>query len=433
MTVTRPVVVGLDGSPASDSADRTAPPMIDRTSPEDLVSLVSDMQVGAVLVLEHDPGDVESLLADRVRTVPRLRRRLVRAPFGCGRPIWIDDAGFDVTRHVHRMICPAPGDEAALLGIASSLVIRPLPHSSPLWSATLITGLRDDRAALILVFHHVLSDGIGGLAVLANLVDGAPRSETTPFPVPEPSRRELAKNAWAARRRLPGRVSFAGLRWPSRGSRCSLNQPTGPRRQQTTARTSVSRLRATAHRCGGTVNDALLTAVMGALGTVLTGRGDRADELVVLIPVSTRRSTTAAHLGNSTGVMPVTLPTGGETLERLTRIADITRSHKKSATSVSPIFRVLKLLGMANWFMNHQRLVHTVVTNVHGPDHPMRLGGTPVVGLIPLSATTGNVTTAFAALSYAGTFTITVVADPDHVPDLVVLTEALQAELDLLT
>ncbi|MDX8052339.1 wax ester/triacylglycerol synthase family O-acyltransferase [Lentzea sp. BCCO 10_0798] len=406
--------------------------MIDRTSSDDMVSLASGMQVGAVVVLERDPGGVEALIVDRVRTVPRLRRRLIRAPFGCGRPVWVDDAGFDVTRHVHHLVCPAPGDDTALLGIASSLATRPLPRSSPLWSATLVTGLTGGRAALILVFHHVLSDGIGGLAVLANLVDGAPRADVVPFPAPAPSRRELAKDAWAARLRLPGRNSFAGLRWPSPGSRCSLNHPTGPQRQQTMARTSVTRLRAAAHRCGGTVNDALLTAVTGALGTVLNGRGDHADELVVSIPVSTRRSTTAAHLGNSTGVMPVALPTGGDTWSRLARIAAITRSHKKSVTSVVPIFRTLKVLGLADWFMNHQRMVHTVVTNVHGPDHPMCLGGAQVVGLIPLSATTGNVTVAFAALSYAGTFTITVVADPDRVPDLPVLTAALQAELDLL-
>jgi diacylglycerol O-acyltransferase / wax synthase len=35
--------------------------------------------------------------------------------------------------------------------------------------------------------------------------------------------------------------------------------------------------------------------------------------------------------------------------------------------------------------------------------------------------------------SYAGTLTITVIADPDHVPDLSVLAAALQAELDMLT
>ncbi|MCX2953690.1 wax ester/triacylglycerol synthase domain-containing protein [Lentzea sp. NEAU-D7] len=406
--------------------------MIDRTSPEDLVSLASDMQVGAIVVLERDPGDVEALLADRVRAVPRLRRRLVRAPFGCGRPVWVDDAGFDIARHVHRTVCPAPGDEAALLDIASSLVIRPLPRSSPLWSATLVTGLAEDEAALVLVFHHVLSDGIGGLAVLASLVDGAPRPEAVPFPIAAPSFRELAKDAWASRLTPPGRNPFAGVQRPSPGPRCSLNQPTGPRRQQTIARTSVSRLHAAAHRCGGTVNDALLTAVTGALGSVLASRDDHVDELVVSIPVSTRRSTTAAHLGNSTGVMPVALPIGGDRWSRLTRIAATTRSHKKAVASAAPFFRTLELLGIAGWFMDHQRLVNTVVTNVHGPDQPLQLGGAPVVGLIPLSATTGNVTVAFAALSYLDAFTVTVVADPDHVPDLLALTEALQAELDLL-
>ncbi|KOV90118.1 wax ester/triacylglycerol synthase domain-containing protein [Nocardia sp. NRRL S-836] len=51
---------------------------------------------------------VETLLADRVRTVPRLRRRLVGTPFGGGHPVWVDDAGFDITRHVHRVVCPPP-------------------------------------------------------------------------------------------------------------------------------------------------------------------------------------------------------------------------------------------------------------------------------------------------------------------------------------
>ncbi|HEX8865812.1 MAG TPA: wax ester/triacylglycerol synthase domain-containing protein, partial [Lentzea sp.] len=406
--------------------------MIDRTTPDDMVSLASNMQVGAVIVLERDPGDVEALLADRVRAVPRLRRRLVPTPFGCGRPVWIDDTRFDITRHVERVICPAPGDEATLLDIASSLVIRPLPRSAPLWSATLVTGLTEGRAALIFVFHHVLSDGIGGLAVLANLVDGAPVAEAEAFPAAAPSRRELAEDAWAARLRLPRRGSFAGLRWPSRGARCSLNQPTGPRRHQSIVRTSTSRLHAAAHRCGATVNDALLTAVLGALGTVLASRGEHVEELIVSIPVSTRRTTTAAHLGNRTGVMPVALPTGGDRWSRLSRIAAITRSHKRSVTSATPIFGALKVLGVANWFMNHQRLIHTVVTNVHGPDEPLRLGGTPVAGLIPLSAITGNVTVAFAALSYCDSFSVTVVSDPDRVPDVQVLSEALQTELDLL-
>ena len=60
----------------------------------------------------------------------------------------------------------------------------------------------------------------------------------------------------------------------------------------------------------------------------------------------------------------------------------------------------------------------------------MTVAGAPVEAVIPVSATMGNVALAFAALSYAGTLSVTIVADPDHLPDLAVLVAALQAELD---
>ena len=44
----------------------------------------------------------------------------------------------------------------------------------------------------------------------------------------------------------------------------------------------------------------------------------------------------------------------------------------------------------------------------------------------------GNVTVIFVALSYAGTLTVSAIADPDQVPDLTVLMAALQTELNVL-
>ena len=49
--------------------------------------------------------------------------------------------------------------------------------------------------------------------------------------------------------------------------------------------------------------------------------------------------------------------------------------------------------------------------------------------VIPIPATTGNVTVTFGVLSYAGTLRITVVSDPSRVPDVAVLTAALRREL----
>ena len=50
--------------------------------------------------------------------------------------------------------------------------------------------------------------------------------------------------------------------------------------------------------------------------------------------------------------------------------------------------------------------------------------------VIAVSGISGNVTVAFAVLSYAGTLTITLVADPTACPDLAEMRKGLQAELD---
>ena len=88
-----------------------------------------------------------------------------------------------------------------MLGVAATTVTRRLPANRPLWSATLVTSLADGGAALIVTLHHVLADGIGGLAVLARLVDGAPTAPSPDFPRPSPGRRALILDAFDTRLR----------------------------------------------------------------------------------------------------------------------------------------------------------------------------------------------------------------------------------------
>ena len=188
---------------------------VDRASPADLMQLATDvgpapMHVGAVLILGTGPGfnvaEARRLLGERIRAVPRLRQRLRRAPPGCGRPFWADDPAFDLRHHVRQLPCPPPGDERALLAVAAAVTGEPLPRSRPLWSAAFVTGLADGGTGLVIVMNHVLADGIGGLAVLARLVDESPgpppgHPERGRFPVPAPGARTLAADAWAGRAR----------------------------------------------------------------------------------------------------------------------------------------------------------------------------------------------------------------------------------------
>ena len=432
---------------------------VDRASPADLMQLATDvgsapMHVGAVLVLGTGPGfsvqEAQRLLGERVRAVPRLRQRLRRAPPGCGRPFWADDPAFDLRHHVRQRPCPPPGDQRALLEVAAAVTGEPLPRSRPLWSATFVTGLADGGTGLVIVMNHVLADGIGGLAVLARLVDEIaglpPANPQARFPVPAPRARTLAADAWAGRvRRLThlarsvrtirqGLAELGGARPPPRLPRTSLNRPTGPRRRLDMITADLAAVRDLGHDHGGTVNDVILAAVTGALRALLASRGEQLDSVTISVPVSPRQHATGGQLGNQVGVMPVALPAAGSLADRIIRIAAITRQRKTAAkgTSVAllgPLFRLLAHTGLLRRFVNRQRLVHTFATNLRGPAQPLTFAGAPLRAVTPIANTAGNVPVTFAALSYAGTLWLTVLSDPAQAPDVGTLTAALRQEL----
>jgi len=429
-------------------------PRITRLSADDMIQLAQEasgawMQFAAIVVLDGSPGlgDLRALIESRLGAVPRLRQRLVRVPYG--RPIWVDDAGFEIARHVDEVPCPAPGDRTALLAVAARTVQERLTLAHPPWRITLVSGLGGGRAALVIVLHHLLADGLAGLAVLSGLVDGV-RVAPSPSGGAWPTAEQLRVDARAERRRriaalpgLPGRLRAAAAELLRGGTgtapRCSINAaPVGQRRALAVAQVDLAAVAATARLVGGTVNDVVLTAVTAALACVLAGRGERLDRLIVSVPISARRRADAAELGNRVGVLPVSLPLVGPTGERLAAVAAVTRSRKTetpgaSTALLAPFVRALAAIGAFGAFIGHQRLVNTFVTNVRGPREPLSLGGCRVTELIPVSAISGNVGVAFAVLSYAGRLTVTVVADPDRCPDAARLAELVRINLGELT
>jgi diacylglycerol O-acyltransferase / wax synthase len=428
-------------------------PPIDRASPNDLTTLATDrgpvpMNIGAALIL--DPADdidfaaVRAVLARRVPAIRRLRQRLMRAPVGCGRPYWVDDPGFDLGRHLAEVRLVAPGETDQLLHQLSLLVCRRLDRNEPLWAARWVTGLEHGGGALILVMHHAMADGLGGLAVLAALSDEFPLA-AAPATQPAPRRLALAVDAGrtraAACRHAVGslRNGLTGLRElrtggrPKRAERTSLNQPTGPRRRLTTVTVPLAPVVEAGHRRGATVNDVVLTAVSGALRVVLARRGEHPGEVVISVPISARREAALGELGNRVGVVPVPVPMIPDAEARLSRIAGITRVGRSGprGSSAAPLglaFRTLGALGLFQPFIDHQRLVHSFETNVRGPQDPISFAGHRIEAIIPVAVSPGNVGVSFDVLSYAGRLMVTVVADPDIVPDQELLTHELGAE-----
>jgi hypothetical protein len=81
----------------------------------------------------------------------------------------------------------------------------------------------------------------------------------------------------------------------------------------------------------------------------------------------------------------------------------------------------------------HQRLGNLSVSNVPGPPMPLYLAGAQLLELFPIVPITGNITLGVGALSYAGQFNLTVVADDEACPDLDVFISGIQRSLAELT
>ena len=91
-----------------------------------------------LLVLERDKdaptvtlARLRARLAARVGRVPRARQRLEPTPLGLGPPVWVDDAAFDVDRHLHRAPTKGTVGEARLRELVGQAIAGRLPRDRP--------------------------------------------------------------------------------------------------------------------------------------------------------------------------------------------------------------------------------------------------------------------------------------------------------------
>lgn len=402
---------------------------------------------------------VWAVLEPRLARVPRLRQ-VIRTPRrGLGGPFWTDAPSFDLRDHVRVAPFPAPPDEAGLLHAVESLRRCRLERGRPLWELWFVPGLADGRIGLFLKVHHALADGLATMAMMAALLDDqgtavVPAVARPWLPAPPPSPVALAVDNLGRRTRgiaavvralARPRTTIGGLRdaWPAVREvlaerptpATSLDRLVGADRALSVVGTRLEVVQAIAHGHRGTVNDVLLAITAGGLRAILRRRGERVDDLEarVYVPVSLRTDRSGPQAGNQVAQMVVPVPLGvAAPDERLRRIARETARRKaRSRSHLGTWFRrglVTRLLLKA---VIRQR-VNVTTASLRGPERPLRLAGSSLVEVIPIIPLIGNVTLGVGALSYAGAFTIGIVADRTAYPDLEVFTAAVEADLRAL-
>jgi diacylglycerol O-acyltransferase / wax synthase len=412
--------------------------------------------------------DLVRVIASRLHLAPRFRQKVLFPPLSIARPVWVDDANFDLSFHLRRAALPSPGGRRELIDYVQRVISRPLDRTKPLWEAYLIEGMQDGLAAILTKVHHAMVDGLAAIDLASAVYDFSPEPQllTPPpwKPEPEPTRIELFEDAVREQATHPVRglldLAQRTLDTPARVARevgdilegllemvgggvlappSPFNQPVGPNRRFAMTEEPVQTFRDIKRALKATVNDVVLATVAGALYRVLRHRKERTRDRVLraMVPVSVRSRDERSALGNRVSTIFVDLPVGPMGAKRrLAMITEKTRHLKESNVAVGAEF----LMNIGTWApptihamaaraASRSRLINVVVSNVPGPQVPMYIAGARLLAQYPIMPIAENMGLSIAVTSLAGTMAFGITADWDTLPDIEFLAQAIDESL----
>ncbi|MDX2380654.1 MAG: wax ester/triacylglycerol synthase family O-acyltransferase [Acidimicrobiia bacterium] len=428
-----------------------------------------------------DPTGVEGfsyeraveVLGQRLALAPKFTWKLKEVPLGLDRPVWVEDDDFRIERHCRRIGVPAPGGKRETAEMLNQIIGHQLDRRFPLWEYWYLEGLTDGRVAMVLKFHHALLDGVSGASLATVLLDMAPDGEMPEVPDdvetagPEPSSWALlAKSARVDNMLAVNLTRYAG-QWMRRGlalleyqkdsdarllpsdvPKLPWNAKIGPHRACAVASVSLTDVKRVKQHADVKVNDVVLALCAGAFRSYLDSHGGIPERpMYTSCPISTRAEGDTT-LDNQISNMFVSLATDvDDPIERVQAIAESSRSAKgmneamqakqiQSLGETAPplvlnqAIRAIHATGAMNAMPT---VVNTVISNVPGPPFPLYFAGARATGIYPGSLIVEAMGLNVTVISYIDRIDFGFAADPELVPDLWDMAEAIpEAMIELL-
>lgn len=423
--------------------------------------------VVTVIMLDRSPDweEVRNRFGLISRKVPMMRQRVVQS-LPPAPPRWEYAPDFDLDFHMRRVTATAPGTFDKVLEMARVAAMEGFDRARPLWENTLIDGLENDGAAMVLKFHHALTDGVGGILIAMILFDlsevpekHGPVAELPEVPPPPWLRgyrdtvrydAQLVGNALMGTLKSAPKLISKGIRRPvptvSSAAEMAasvyrtvrpVNRTGSPlmRKRSLIRRLGVlevplPQLRAAAHRCGGALNDAFVAGVAGGLRRYHEQHGVAVGDLHLTMPISLREEGDEMG-GNRITLMRFDVPVGvPDPAQRIRQIHERTGKvrHEKSLPYTQWIAGALNM--MPRWYIGSiLRHVDFLCSDVPGIPMPVFLGSARVVTQYAFGPTIGaavNVT----LLTYVDICALGIDVDTGAIPDYDVFSESLVAGFD---
>jgi WS/DGAT/MGAT family acyltransferase len=429
--------------------------------------------ITSVVVLERAPDHarLEDKMERASRTVVRLRQRVIGNALSFSPPRWEVDPNFDLDYHLRFVKAANGGTMRDLFDIAEPIGMQAFDRARPLWEFTVVEGLEDGRAGMIMKVHHAVTDGIGGVKLLMETFDaeedpGDLGEMPASPPVHVMSQRERFLDAVAHEQRRAMGIAKRSLGNLSQAAIGTAADPVGVGVRVGETVSSAARLLAPAseplsplmtnrslsvqfhtltvplaemktagRRAGGKLNDAFVAAIASGWRRYHDQHGEPASALRMSMPINVRTEATENVAGNQFAPARFPVPlTVVDPVHRMKVVRDLVlRARAEPALALTePLANILNRLHpdlTTGIFGSMLRGVDFVTSNVPGPPFPIYLSGARVISQFPfgpLAAAAANVT----LLSYMDDLNIGVNTDPAAVPDPDVLIECMQEGFD---
>lgn len=344
-------------------------------------------------------------------------------------PRWVEAEAFDIRDHVRRVPDSDGISGSDLWRIVGGLMSEHLDRSRPLWTFDLIGPLADGREAIAARIHHAMADGIAGVHFLSTVLLDVQSGVTPQSPPPTGSD---ALSLPAEVRRMPG-AAFRELGMP--GSPSPFDLPISVARELAFTVVPLAEMKAIGQSRPNraTVNDVLLAIITGGLRTWLPADDSRKRHLRAQVPVSLHhRQHDEAASGNQDSFINVDLPLAeADPLARLDLINAETRTRKShgDAALLYDLFHALgryKPIGTAlQHLADSAREFAVAISNVPGPRHPVGIGTRRVLELFSSSEPAAHHALRISAISCGTDIGIGLCTDPNALPGIAGLAEAI--------
>ena len=413
--------------------------------------------VVTVILLDRSPDwdVVRERFAVVARNLPMFRQIVVETP-GPTPPRWEPAPDFDPDFHLRRVSAPEPGNLAGVLEMARVAAMSDFDRARPLWTATLIDGLDDGGAAVLMKFHHALTDGVGGVQIAMTIFDltEEPRQlEAVSAGADEPEVHShgplsdyvdaIRYDVGVVRRAVTGAVTsapkllFTTVRRPIKSAESAAElaasvyrfvrpvSQTGSTlmKERTLVRrlavhqVPLAQLKEAAHRGGGALNAAFVAGISGGLRRYHEKHGATVGELHLTMPISIRKEGDEMG-GNHITLARFDVPVGiADPAKRIseTRQRCIQVRNERSTAYVQILAGAMNL--MPRWYIGSMlRKVDFLASDVPGIPVPVYLGGAKVRMQYAFGPTIGasvNVT----LLTYVDTCSLGIDVDTGAIPD----------------